>query len=715
MMMFLMVTGTTMALFAVIAYIKLKSMRPVDRMRLLLSIVVKLKFFQLIKMLGLDSRMRPNLIHSKVSNGFKYLLPPTFAPAIEEILTFKVREDDVYVVTYPKAGTTWMQEITWLICNDCDIDGAKKQSITMRFPMIEAVDSPMIKGIHTLEAWPENKQRLIKTHLPYELLPADIRYGKKCKILYAARNPKDLCVSFYHFHRMLPTAPNPGTWEQFLTKFCTGNVAYGSWFDHTLKFWEKYQEDKDRIYFVTYEDLKKDLRKEVESISKFLEKKLSERQLDVISEHCTFDSMSKNRSTNMSGKNNITTKKFMRKGQVGDWKNHFTINQSSAFDEMYEEKMKGTGLNIPFHRIIYCKSIFRRKMMLELGVSVTASALFAAIAYFKLKSMRKVDKLKLLLAILGKLKIPQMLRLTGLDVRMRPKLTECTASNEFKLLLPPMFTATVEEVLKFKVREDDVYVITYPKAGTTWMQEIAWLLCNNGNIDEAKKQSVAMRSPMLETVDFTISNGIQSLETWPKDKQRVIKTHFPYELLPEDIKQGKKCKIIYVARNPKDLCVSYYHFHRMITGMPDPGTWEEFLAKFCSDKLGYGSYFDHTLKFWEKYQDDKQRIYFVTYEDLKKDLRKEVESIAKFLEKKLSDKQMDAISEHCTFGSMSKNKSTNMSAAAKYGMDLTKSKFMRKGEVGDWKNHFTINQSSAFDTMYQDKIKETGFDIQFEI
>lgn len=39
---------------------------------------------------------------------------------------------------------------------------------------------------------------------------------------------------------------------------------------------------------------------------------------------------------------------FVRKGIVGDWKNHFTSEQSAMFDAVYQEKLKGTGLSFDF-------------------------------------------------------------------------------------------------------------------------------------------------------------------------------------------------------------------------------------------------------------------------------------------------------------------------------------------------------------------------------
>ncbi len=48
---------------------------------------------------------------------------------IDAMLSMDVYEDDLFVVTPPKCGTTWMQEVAWLVRNGVDLEGAKEPQV----------------------------------------------------------------------------------------------------------------------------------------------------------------------------------------------------------------------------------------------------------------------------------------------------------------------------------------------------------------------------------------------------------------------------------------------------------------------------------------------------------------------------------------------------------------------------------------------------------
>lgn len=55
----------------------------------------------------------------------------------EKIKNFEVYDDDVWIVTYPKSGTTWSQEMIYLLKNNLDYEKASKSKLAERFPFLE--------------------------------------------------------------------------------------------------------------------------------------------------------------------------------------------------------------------------------------------------------------------------------------------------------------------------------------------------------------------------------------------------------------------------------------------------------------------------------------------------------------------------------------------------------------------------------------------------
>nr|CAD7266351.1 unnamed protein product [Timema shepardi] len=115
---------------------------------------------------------------------------------------------------------------------------------------------------------------------------------------------------------------------------------------------------------------------------------------------------------------------------------------------------------------------------------------------------------------------------------------------------------------------------------TTWTQEMVWCINNGLNFNEAKATSLQKRVPYLElnAVSKQSSDVFEYIDQIKSP--RLIKTHLPIELLPKEV-WTKKPKIIYVSRNPKDVSISFYHHFKLMQNYI--GSFEDFIEAFLSD------------------------------------------------------------------------------------------------------------------------------------
>ncbi|XP_046383782.1 luciferin sulfotransferase-like isoform X2 [Ischnura elegans] len=195
-------------------------------------------------------------------------------------------------------------------------------------------------------------------------------------------------------------------------------------------------------------------------------------------------------------------------------------------------------------------------------------------------------------------------------------------------LMPVGYAAFAASIQELESRPDDVWVASFPKCGTTWTQEMVWCICNDLNFEHAKSIAIRLRFPFVENSSLSNSRELGDENSpvykysWDSVKYtsdlpspRFIKTHLPLNLLPDQVK-SKKPKIVCVARNPKDTCVSYYHHCILLEGYK--GTLSEFVTLFLEDTVAYGPYWDNVLSYWE--HKDDSNILFLTYEEMKKNL-----------------------------------------------------------------------------------------------
>jgi hypothetical protein len=247
--------------------------------------------------------------------------------------------------------------------------------------------------------------------------------------------------------------------------------------------------------------------------------------------------------------------------------------------------------------------------------------------------------------------------------------------------------------LEFVPRPDDLFIVTYPRSGTTWMQMILYQLASDGKLDFEHIYQVC---PYFE-VSRGKSNGFAGVP-WP----RTFKSHLPYR----DIPRG--CKYLYVARNGKDVAVSYYHFSR--SHLEFRGTFDEFFDLFMQGKLEGGSWFKHVKGWWEHRHDPN--VQFLRYEDLVHDLERSLHRIAAFCDLEIEPAHMPAILERCSFAFMKAHESKfDHTLGMLWERGMQPNAFIREGRAGAGKGALSSQQQARFDRAVHKRLRQASSDL----
>ena len=285
------------------------------------------------------TEMQSNLVRDGKGGQIKF--PIFISQADMDLIEkeFVVKDGDVFIVTYPRSGTTWTEQMVHLLVNKGE---QGEQRLTDAVPWLETLPHRPNSMIEFLEAMPQ--RRLFTSHLPYPLMPHID--NTSAKIVYVARNPKDVAISTY-FHNQ-SKGGYEGSWDEYFQLFLYSDVGFGPYFDHVLPWWQASQKDKN-ILFLMYENIKHDHAGNVAKLASFLDIQTDSQLIETVVRLSSFQSMTSNETTNFEWIPQKADKpKHFRRGDIGDWRNHFSPEQSQQMDDLFMKKMKGSDLQFDF-------------------------------------------------------------------------------------------------------------------------------------------------------------------------------------------------------------------------------------------------------------------------------------------------------------------------------------------------------------------------------
>lgn len=261
---------------------------------------------------------------------------------------FKFRDGDIIIATYPKSGTTWMQQIVAQLL----FQGQEDLDIANLSPWVELQVIPQEKMLAKLEA--QVHRRFLKTHLPLDALV----FSPYAKYIYVARDGRDLAWSLYHqqanvtdeWHQRVNNSPmRTGLplhkplgsvrdyFQQWLDK---DGYPFWSFWEHVRSWWDA--RELENVMIVHFKDLKQDLPEQIERIAAFLEIPIELDNKQRILEHCSFSYM-KQHANQLAPRNGSFlqggAKTFFNKGENGRWQAILNSEEIQRYEQIAEEKL----------------------------------------------------------------------------------------------------------------------------------------------------------------------------------------------------------------------------------------------------------------------------------------------------------------------------------------------------------------------------------------
>ncbi len=187
---------------------------------------------------------------------------------------------------------------------------------------------------------------------------------------------------------------------------------------------------------------------------------------------------------------------------------------------------------------------------------------------------------------------------------------------------------------------DDVYISTYSKSGTTWMQQIVHQLRSGGDTDFEEISCVV---PWLESA---VDMGIDPHADQPYPF-RAFKCHLLYRDLP------KGARYITVFRDPLKVLSSFYRFFEGWWFEPGSVSIDEFATGLYMQGSASGRHWDHLIDWWPQVESPDTLV--LCYEDMVQAPDKTVEIVAEFLQLNLSEKGLDSARRNASREHMLRN------------------------------------------------------------
>jgi hypothetical protein len=240
-----------------------------------------------------------------------------------EELPFTPSNSDIFLVSYPKSGNTWLRHLIGNYIYKGEMDFTNGH---LFMPDLHYNPEQIDKITFT--------PRFIKSHESYR--------KEYKKVIYVIRDVRSIAISYYYFMLKVGQIKKELTLEEYLNRnFLTGNVPFGDWQEHVTSWTSNKSKS---ILVIRYEDMLENIKEEFKKILTFCNFPIVESDLKIAIEKSSFEEMKNDEFKNKEllkslGHNDNSGIPIIREGKSLGWKSSLAENELRSLTDKYRNTL----------------------------------------------------------------------------------------------------------------------------------------------------------------------------------------------------------------------------------------------------------------------------------------------------------------------------------------------------------------------------------------
>ena len=263
-----------------------------------------------------------------------------------------------------------------------------------------------------------------------------------------------------------------------------------------------------------------------------------------------------------------------------------------------------------------------------------------------------------------------------------------------------LITGSQEAGRNLTVFDDDVFLVSYPRSGNTWTRFLIGNLLDPN--DPVSFRNIESRIPEIY---FNPDHVMRRLA-----RPRILKSHECF--------QPRYPSIIYIVRDPRDVCVSNYHHNLKAGDLADGYPMEDFVPRFLREEFDrqFGSWADN-VRSWLAMREGQPGFLLLRYEDMKQNPARELAKVANFLSQR-SFPNLLATPEHLrrAIALSTPERMRELESQQSRDWVLTKKTrrdkpFVRSAVAGSWITALSPTAVSLLESELRPLMKKLGYEL----